>query len=107
MSEFKGTKGEWTVDLFLYTKDCGYIPIQSTEKNRHWIAEVKGRHVNPNITQEEMMANAQLVAAAPDMLEALKSIVDYWNSPVDGSLYDHIRHSLDLAEKTINKALGK
>lgn len=58
---------------------------------------------------KEMKANAQLIAAAPEMLKALQSIVDYWNTPQNGnlSLYDHIRHSLKLAEEAINKALGK
>jgi hypothetical protein len=45
-----------------------------------------------------------LIAAAPDLLEALKSIVDYWNTQQKGSMNDHITHSLKLAEAAIKKA---
>ncbi|SFK99040.1 hypothetical protein SAMN05216357_11040 [Porphyromonadaceae bacterium KH3CP3RA] len=51
--------------------------------------------------------DAQLITAAPEMLEALQSIVGYWNTPQKGSLHQHLMHSLDLAQKAIDKALGK
>ena len=36
-------------------------------------------------------------------------LLEYWNTPQKGnlSLNDHVEHSLKLAEKAINKALGK
>jgi hypothetical protein len=77
--ETKHTKGEWRVDNeyssgSLSHNDNGYIPISSSEKNREWIAEVKGSHVNRGITRIEIEANAKLIAAAPDLLEALIKI---------------------------------
>ena len=42
-----------------------------------WIALVKGN---------ERLANANLIAAAPAMLEALRSLVDYFGPDVDNAL---------------------
>ena len=62
----------------------------------------------PGKTAEEMKANAQLIAAAPDLLEALMSLMDgIANLPplvaIDGVLKTEWEHGL----KAINKALGK
>lgn len=56
-------------------------------------------------TKKQALANARLIAAAPDMFEALKSIIDYWNNSQKGSMNDHIEHSLKLAEAAIKKAI--
>lgn len=47
---------------------------------------------------------AKLIAAAPEMLDALRSIVNYWNSPNKESLSYHINHSLIIAAEAIKKA---
>ena len=62
----------------------------------------------PGKTAEEMKANAQLIAAAPDLLEALLSLMDgVANLPplvaIDGVLKTEWEQGL----KAINKALGK
>ena len=59
-------------------------------------------------TAEEMKANAQLIAAAPDLLEALMSLMHgVANLPrlvaIDGVLKTEWEQGL----KAINKALGK
>ena len=75
MGEFKGTKGEWTIcDNWSYDVDCeGWTIVQSIAHNN-----------KPNATKEEAKANAQLIAAAPDLLEALieakHSIEGIWMS---------------------------
>lgn len=50
-------------------------------------------------------ANARLIAAAPELLEALKMYVDTTSQPPD-KLMEHILNVLDLAEKAIAKAEG-
>jgi hypothetical protein len=54
----------------------------------------------------EYNSNAVLISTAPKLLEALQNIVDYWYSPQKGnlSMYDHMNHILEVAEKAIEKA---
>lgn len=59
---------------------------------------------NPECCNREEHANAKIIAAAPDMLQALQSIVDYWNTPQKGSMNDHMNHIFEIAEKAIKKA---
>lgn len=131
MKEFKGTKGEWAINhwdkgecgvtckgesngITHYTGDnvCReeYRIVADLHPNSHNVEHsFEGAHIAEIAARsEESLANAQLIAAAPELLKALQSIVDYWNTPQNGnlSLYDHIRHSLKLAEEAINKALG-
>lgn len=69
--EFKGTKGKW-----------GYSP-QKGNKTRGFQAQVWREDkfslalIEPTENQEEATANALLISKAPEMLEMLKSIVDY------------------------------
>lgn len=75
MSEFKGTKGKWSINTYLYNKGIDtYLPIQSDIKDRTWIAEAKWKHVNKEMSLEEYEANALLISKAPEMLEMLNKI---------------------------------
>jgi hypothetical protein len=132
MKEFRGTKGEWSINhwdkgecgvtckgesngITHYTGDNVYRKeyriVSNLHPNSHNVEHsFEGAHIAEIAARsEESLANAQLIAAAPEMLKALQSIVEYWNTPQKGnlSLNDHVEHSLKLAEKAINKALGK
>lgn len=102
MKEFIGTKGEWKVDGEPFFDTYSNLWKQKISYNDHFYQYVMGR------TEEEVIANANLIAAAPLMLKALQSIAEYWNTPQKGnlSLNDHVEHSLKLAEEATNKALG-
>lgn len=56
-------------------------------------------------------ANAQLIAAAPELLEALKAVLADTHSPVDGDQYTirELLHTdkLSIAEAAIAKAEGR
>lgn len=75
----KHTPGQWLIDgvepkSFVYAlNQQGY--------NRFW-AHVQGGNTAPmeQTTVEEVEANARLIAAAPDLLEALKHCVDWLNA---------------------------
>lgn len=81
--EFKGTKGEWVVDR--------HPEIDSSKRAVYRIS------TEETPTKEQLKANAQLIAAAPEMLKALQLILSNSN--------DHAM--IRVASKAINKALGK
>lgn len=59
-------------------------------------------------TAEEMKANAQLIAAAPDLLEALLSLMaGVANLPPIVALDGVLKTEWEQGLKAINKALGK
>lgn len=131
MKEFKGTKGEWTINH--WKREGGSGATYNGESNgiTHYTGDNVGREVynivsdiHPNshnvehsfegahiaeiaARSEESLANAQLIAAAPDLLEALLSLMDgIANLPplvaIDGVLKTEWEQGL----KAIVKALG-
>ena len=93
----KHTKGNWDFDNRPLTKvhglDCSEVSISSTgDKLGEWIAYVRGNSL------AEREANARLIAAAPELLEALMSIEND-----NGSIPDAI---WQMRNKAIQKAIG-
>lgn len=80
--EKKFTQGEWKITHESLDKDTyeGYIRI-GTYKSI-WIAEAKGSHVGPE-SIDEIRSNAKLIAAAPDLLEALLGLASKYKSLAD------------------------
>ena len=94
--EFKGTKGDWSINKRLSNNleteiSCGKLRI----------AEAK--HYNGSMfndpSQEEGLANAKLIAAAPDLLEVCIGLQEVLYTI---SMPSQIMNDL---EKAINKAL--
>lgn len=65
MSELKHTQGPWEVSELDKTKVWGNRKCVSWSTN-----EAQNRYHYPDKTEEEMKANAKLIAAAPDLLAA-------------------------------------
>lgn len=73
MNTPKHTPGEWSANLNDIRERVNNLPIlevstvhpEETQKLPEWIAKVRGNN------KEERQANAHLIAAAPQMLEAL------------------------------------
>lgn len=86
MKEFKGTKGEWVV----HNPDKGVITISTKEA---YICDVDDH--------EEGKENARLIAAAPDLLEALKKLLHFAQFGVVS------QEEIEVAEQAIKKALGE
>lgn len=109
--EFKGTPGPWLrmngTDVFTGLNSTNASGIKSDKTDGWQIADcsvgktfVDGEYVE--LSTSEQIANARLIAAAPELLEQLirlrNKIADY--HPDDD---DH----LDVVDAAINKALGR
>lgn len=107
MQEFKGTPGKWS---FYHTSssddNVACIEIGSSE-SLHEVAYLQstpssiGKYEQTSF--DKTIASAQLIAAAPELLEALLGIVNMDYEPKrDGSDSVYLN-----ARSAINKALGK
>jgi len=94
--EFKGTKGIWEV-LFIEFKNYDILCVAREDT-------VISQQTFGGKATEEMRANAQLIAAAPDLLEALMII----NGDIERGPNPYTSQEIKgVVEKAINKALGK
>jgi hypothetical protein len=114
--EFKGTPGPWS--QLSEEVDKSYIRIRgATPGCRYKIANVltpeyAGKCIPPiqNIMNDTTRANAKLIAAAPELLDALRQLRDYvedyyWQNGEESLV--EINHPMILARRVINKALGE
>ena len=94
----KYTKGEWKVrhpincDYLIYTGEYG--------KGITQVAQIIESYPNAE-------ANAYLIAAAPDMYEALKGLAIAYNVDGEGVIVNQDPHYWQQALKAIAKAEGK
>lgn len=76
MSNFKGTPGPWKIDpILIKVKDGGSCPAYIREQNDVIIADMNF-NIPAGIGSKECTANAKLIAAAPDLLGALKELLE-------------------------------
>lgn len=96
----KHTPGPWHINED--QKDCGAGKLSIEAKDEYFIAQV-----DESVSQE---ANAKLIAAAPELLEALRELDEcYCEAGNDLSKEDRHRHRMTLikARAAIEKATGK
>ncbi len=124
MNSQKHTPGPWTLDAFedyvdgtdMEVLDGHNFPIAEVEAspilNRwnkrfpemgHWADGADDGRTHIHRSQQELLANARLIAAAPDMLAALKQVRARLQ---EYRLYGDAAAAFDLAEKAIAKAEG-
>lgn len=105
MEEFKGTKGNWKahkIDL----KDYKVVAVSSYPKN----TVLTHIYLEDGKITKEHLANAKLIAAAPDLFEALSEFMKYHESDFFKLIADDGRVKsawVEKAQKAINKAFGK
>lgn len=111
MEEFRGTPGPWSTskhyeDCLIVIDSRGYeivsadtLPILSNYAEKlgiqHWADDERAAI---ELSQDEQAANAYLIAAAPEMLQALQLMVSAQVLPV---------YHQTIANAAITKALGK
>ncbi len=96
------TPGPWEI----FGEDNGGLPVIRIEVSERDICEVRGVWDREYITQEldrESHANARLISAAPDLLEALERWRDRLGSPGDVDL----QTLLHMTDAAIAKARGE
>lgn len=95
MSEFKGTRGPWRVSEMR----GDLIDIRHSDEGIGAISLNLAHVVARKTWLKEAEANAKLIAAAPELLEALQEIMD--------SNYVLPKELVTLANAAIEKALGQ
>lgn len=100
--EFKGTPGPWAV----VGACCDGVGADFDSGGHKSVCQRPAR-TGGKLT-DEYNANMHLIAAAPELLEALRQLRDYVEDVCAVSSDDcHDDHPLNLANKAIKKALGK
>ena len=103
MSEFKGTKGPWSISegwidkhVSIGAERHGAIAlVLSDMESDYTCSEIKRAS-----KRAELSANAKLIAAAPELLEALQNCLGWVNNGI-------ARDAHEKAVKAISKALGE
>ena len=99
MKKFKGTKGEWEC-IFLSNKSRAVRNKGGIICTLYKPSRYIGQDERYERELEENLNNQRLIAAAPDLLEALQEILE----AVDNSVWNH--QSLEKGTKAIEKALN-
>lgn len=105
MKEFKGTPGPWRVS----EKRGDLIDIRHNNNGIGAISLNLAHVVARQSWLKEAEANAKLIAAAPELLEALQELISGYEDREKSGMFDMLVHG-DLIEKAnsaINKALGE
>ena len=106
MSATKHTSGPWTIEC---GKNYSNEIVGKSKTGKDWVL---ARTTAAKVGRDQDDANARLIAAAPDLLEALKAMVDKFDSEIhneyDGTsmLKDRLSEA-NFARLIIAKAEGR
>lgn len=103
--EFKGTQGDWECTGTVVDHLGNWAVTETTSGRRCAVAFMS----DDGITDDEMEANARLIAAAPDLLAALEELVDWQNGPpLLGPKWEPgWNNAMSMVRAAIAKALGE
>ena len=103
----KHTPGPWSYLPF---------PDDNTPRNDSYEIGTKGPYGNIGWRDSEYMnisgicreADAKLISAAPDMLDALVQITEYWNRDTnEQAMIDACNRVIEIAKSAIQRATGE
>ena len=99
------TAGPWKIDKAARAlRNAGTVEINAHDWDA--LAVVYVRTVCEPSSEGE--ANARLIAAAPDLLESLQNIAEYWNQDQnEAAMADACWHAIHTARAAIAKATGE
>jgi len=106
----KHTPGPWKIEVD--TVEGNRVYIHPEARNTAWLAEVnmtppKEGTIMVGCGTKDPMANARLIAASPDLLEACRAalpvLIDEYGDPAPS----HVQHTIDALRAAIAKASGK
>jgi hypothetical protein len=108
--ENKHTPGPWSWErpsrIMLDAGAQRYALYTGTELKPNWVAEIHfSKHDVINKGMEENAANARLIAAAPELLEALEKLKEAFIVAV-GDKSPFAKVALSIANEAIAKARG-
>lgn len=106
MTEAKHTPGPWHLEEMGYNSSSYYIRGSSESGDRLTIGKGAVAHI-PRSTVNPMEANARLIAAAPELLEALKAMIDAERVYESGVRSSEELAALEKAHAAITKATGR
>lgn len=92
--ESKHTKGTWS-----YTSD-GEANFSGIATKENWLMRIQH---NGELLLEEQDANTKLIAAAPELLEALQKIHNMCYGDVKGSLDENLDKIADVTLSALQK----
>lgn len=102
MENFKGTPGQW------FEHREGFSTVYIEARIGGGVIQEVAACGPCDKGSEQQQANAKLIAAAPELLEALRQLRDYVEDVCAVSSSDLDKeHPLMLATAAINKALGE
>lgn len=105
MNEFKGTPGPWimtSLPIELRNTDSAAAIYKDTRHGNE-IGSALIADLSRSVGDEQSTANAHLIAAAPDLLEALEILLFDFKSVVKSAEY---QPSVIIANEAIKKALN-
>jgi hypothetical protein len=101
--EFKGTKGKWHVDennpfSIWHPKIIGEKLVELPSAIQ--LVGFQEHALMAKYSTDEALANARLIASAPELFEALKELVN--SNPIHEGFHEKRLNALMLIEKVLN-----
>lgn len=106
----KHTPGPWRVGYAAFCVDAGPMKICDIRGWGH-LTGTGGLNLPPEKAKAIQVANANLISAAPELLQVAKLILEEWEKPTEGvqrgELIARLSQYVDIAREAVKKAEGK